>query len=414
MENKIQKTVIPPCARYDIENTRAWLSDMAKEGWLLKKDGFSFGLATFEKSEPVCARYSLQASILQAGPFDQNSGSAPREQILLNAEYGWEYIARRDQFYIYRSTDTDSIEPDNDPRVQAIAVKEVEKRVLASILPMVLVLAVNFLTNSSYGLSPAIMCAQLGLGIPVRFVVAIIIQAACILHEANTLRVLRKKLSHGYELKKDADWQKKKTNTRMWQIVRIVPFMILTAFIVILLKLPDSGKTAIDEHALSAPFSTIEDLHFGMLEEIAEYPDSYIRKTANAVLDEGIEWREVATIKQPGGYSSVAVLQVTYYDAKSVSFRQKLFSSHICLDERRFRKAGDIEKKDLSDSFEGNMEVTAFMRRDSLTELIIRKEDRVIVVSYFLRGETHYMPWIEAIVRGFDNAGISTLRQSHT
>ena len=38
---------LPPCPDYDVESTECWLTDLAREGLLLKKDGLFAGVAVF-------------------------------------------------------------------------------------------------------------------------------------------------------------------------------------------------------------------------------------------------------------------------------------------------------------------------------------------------------------------------------
>ena len=49
-----------PCPQYDVSGMECWLSDMAKQGLLLQKDGFFAGVATFEKVSPQRVKYRLQ------------------------------------------------------------------------------------------------------------------------------------------------------------------------------------------------------------------------------------------------------------------------------------------------------------------------------------------------------------------
>ena len=40
-QRKIRR--LAPCPAYDVEKIESWLADMAKEGWILEKDGEIFG-----------------------------------------------------------------------------------------------------------------------------------------------------------------------------------------------------------------------------------------------------------------------------------------------------------------------------------------------------------------------------------
>ena len=53
---------LPPCPAYDVEGTESWLSEMAKKGFVLTRDGFFAGFGIFEITEPQPLRYRLEAS----------------------------------------------------------------------------------------------------------------------------------------------------------------------------------------------------------------------------------------------------------------------------------------------------------------------------------------------------------------
>lgn len=126
MNKKIYK--IPPVLSYDIEGMENWLSDMALDGWLLSEDGIKLGVAVFEKAEPTKMRYCLVGSKNGTRAIHENDGEPEYEEIKHIKEYGWEYIAKRDGFHIYRSEDPEARELNTDPEVQALALKAVANR----------------------------------------------------------------------------------------------------------------------------------------------------------------------------------------------------------------------------------------------------------------------------------------------
>ena len=95
---------LPPCPDYDVESTECWLTDLAREGLLLKKDGLFAGVGVFERAVPQRVQYRLEAAQKDTGLLCDGYEPDP-EQVELCAQYGWEYVARRGEFYIYRSHD---------------------------------------------------------------------------------------------------------------------------------------------------------------------------------------------------------------------------------------------------------------------------------------------------------------------
>lgn len=118
---------LPPCPDYDVESTECWLTDLAREGLLLKKDGLFAGVGVFERAVPQRVQYRLEAAQKDTGLLCDGYEPDP-EQVELCAQYGWEYVARRGEFYIYRSHDPAARELNTDPAVQALALKAVKSR----------------------------------------------------------------------------------------------------------------------------------------------------------------------------------------------------------------------------------------------------------------------------------------------
>ena len=112
MGKKIYK--IPPVLSYDIEGMENWLSEMAENGLILAEDGIKLGIAVFEKAEPKKLRYCLVGAKNGTRAIYDNNGHPEYEEIKHIKEYGWEYIAKRDGFHIYRSADPDARELNTD------------------------------------------------------------------------------------------------------------------------------------------------------------------------------------------------------------------------------------------------------------------------------------------------------------
>ena len=128
---------LPPCPPYDVEATESWLTDMAGRGLHLASDGIFAGVAMFERGERRQVQYRLEAAMKDTSMFADNMGAPDAEEIAINERYGWEYVAIRGQFHVYRSMDRAGSDMDGrvrmrerntDPAVQALAIKEVQKR----------------------------------------------------------------------------------------------------------------------------------------------------------------------------------------------------------------------------------------------------------------------------------------------
>ena len=133
---------LPPCPAYDIGGMENWLSDMAQRGLMLKEDGFFAGIASFERCTPTFARYRLEAAQKSTSMWADDGGEPDPEQVELGKKYSWEYVAKRGDFYIYRSTDPNARELNTDPQVQVLALNCVKKRRLSSVFGLVFWLVV--------------------------------------------------------------------------------------------------------------------------------------------------------------------------------------------------------------------------------------------------------------------------------
>lgn len=72
---------LPPCPAYDVEATESWLSAMAQKGFVLTRDGFFLGFATFEKTQPQALRYRLEASEKKLAPLSEDSPPEEAEEL---------------------------------------------------------------------------------------------------------------------------------------------------------------------------------------------------------------------------------------------------------------------------------------------------------------------------------------------
>ena len=125
-----------PCPVYDVSGMECWLSEMAEQGLLLQEDGFFCGIATFEKTTPQKVIYQLQPASKSTSMWASNNGDPEDEEVELSREFGWEYVAKRGEFYIYRTSKLDARELHTDREVQALAMNAMKKRQWDNIISM--------------------------------------------------------------------------------------------------------------------------------------------------------------------------------------------------------------------------------------------------------------------------------------
>jgi hypothetical protein len=133
---------IPPCPDYDIRGTEYWLEEMAAKGFRLCQGyAFQYGFAYFIKEAPRVIRYRLVPAENVGNSLATPSATLkePSEETLkFHADFGWHYVTARGQFWIFCCEDPNAPELNTDPRVQAIALKTVEKRLVRHLFWLIL------------------------------------------------------------------------------------------------------------------------------------------------------------------------------------------------------------------------------------------------------------------------------------
>lgn len=133
MKDKKKIHRLLPYPSYDVESMQSWFEEMAMEGWHLEKDGVFMGIVSFERGAKKQVRYRLEASLTSTSMWAENNGEPHEETVELYEIYGWEYVTKCGDFFIYRCEDEGVRELNTDPLVQELALKEVYKRQVSSL-----------------------------------------------------------------------------------------------------------------------------------------------------------------------------------------------------------------------------------------------------------------------------------------
>lgn len=114
-----------PCPAYDLPGTEQWLEEMARQGLIFT--GITLGLAVFRKAVPQSLRFRLDAA--PKGGLFATGTDDPDTLHGLYAQGGWTFAAKRGDFDIYRADDPQAVELHTDPKVRALSLEAVNKRV---------------------------------------------------------------------------------------------------------------------------------------------------------------------------------------------------------------------------------------------------------------------------------------------
>ena len=250
----------PPCPSYDVEGTEAWLTDLAREGLLLEADGFFAGFAAFEKTAPTRVKYRLEAAQKHASLWSEDGGEPDEAQVELCAQYRWEYVARHGQFYIYRSADPSARELNTDPKVQALALNAVKKRLASDLISLLVWTVLYPLLFLRAGLFTTI----LGLG-TWRFALLTALVLWEIVRSVRALIVLgrfQKKLRQGLTPAHTKNWRQ---GAARYHAANALRLLLALALAVCLLhvwsdRIMDTGLVPLDEYDGKLPFATMREL----------------------------------------------------------------------------------------------------------------------------------------------------------
>lgn len=372
---------LPPCPPYDVEGTESWLADMASHGWMLEKDSFFFGIASFEKKEPASVRYRLEAAPKQASNWDDNSGYPDMEAVEMNAEYGWEYVARRGQFYIYKNTDDGTREINTDPQVQALAIKALQKRQIGHFHTTIFWWIIYPLLLFWKGASVILAAAEVGLSVVLLSIMIPLWMVISGLVEIIHLQKLKKKLQAGIPLDHQKQWEKARLVFYGKNLLQVLLIALWISMILHLWNddLLDTNKQERSAYQGALPFATICDFAEGTYEETWKDPRfDYVTQWDNVVINTGIKWAEHADVHRPDGSVLQGGLYITYYDAKSEELAKAIASEYHRFDRLRAKKHYEpLECPDF-----GLDDMVAY-RNEMHFPCIVFRQGNVVIHAYF-------------------------------
>lgn len=367
---------LPPCPSYDMEGMESWLTDMAAEGLLLSKDGFFVGIGCFDKSERCKVRYRLEAAPKHAGIWALYGDEPDEDAVNLNRTYGWEYITRRGQFFIYRAETADARELNTEPEVQAIAVNLVRKRersaVITSFFWLLLypvirlrgsLLLIALHTKTWLILFGVVLSLWLFIGSVAR---------------AIHLGRLRKKLSSGETPNHCKNWRRRTAIYRISKIVQVLLIVLWVCLLLHLWNISTVDEKSLAEYTGQPPFATIADLAPEGDYSLASFSTfNTIEIHSDWLAPVVITWQENACVKLPDGRYFSGILSVDYYETVSPLIAREVAREHYLWD----RYSKDYKKLQLP-VLDLDYAV-AYMGRYSIgPQLILQKGNKVMHLTF--------------------------------
>ncbi len=372
-----------PCPQYDVSGMECWLSEMAEQGLLLQQDGFFCGIATFEKATPQKIKYRLQAAGKSTSMWADNNGDPDAEEIELSKEFGWEYVAKRGEFHVYRTSDPDARELHTDKEVQALAMNAMKKRqrdnivnsiFWGTIYPYLLLKGKILLTMIHIGTVPVVLMMIAGLWMCINSIV-----------RAVKLIKLRKQVLQGGTLGSGKEWKKRVWIYHANNILR--KCVCVAAFILLLKVLGDNviyeNYIVLEEYTGDVPFKTMEDFVPGgkmKLMNMRVGNQNMVRQWSDILSPVNYEWDEAGTVTGTDGIILSGGLEVIYHETKGDWIAERLVTEYL----RKGKEEREYEPLELE--MEELDEAVAYTSILHFPSVILRKEDKILYARFYTTG----------------------------
>jgi len=339
VENDKRKIVyrLPPCPDYDVEGMESWLTEMSRQGFHLCEDGFFCGIASFEKSVPKSIRYRLMADLDKRSWLDSDF-SEDNELRELQEKYGWEFVAKRGDFFICRSDSADLRELNTDPDVHALAIQTVTKRyrsaVITDILWMILYPLLKIRGN--------ILLTMIHIGTAYSvFTLALILEAIIgATVGAVGLSRFRKKLLERNREPVDRDWKSISIRNHIQKAAKILVLVIWCC--ITLSKIGDAllgeDEIPLETFGQDTPFSTMEDFVSGQGNEydLQKYGfANTVTVWSDGISKVNYRWEEMAQIRMVEGTTLDGALYLDYHELITEQLAEMLGKEYHKLDRSK-------------------------------------------------------------------------------
>lgn len=383
---------LPPCPAYDVEATESWLSAMAQKGFVLTRDGFFLGFATFEKTQPQALRYRLEASEKKLAPLSEDS--PPEEAEELYASYGWRYVASRGQFRIYCTDSDEARELNSDPRVQAIALSMVRKRESGNLAMSLFWL----LFYPFFIFRGGIVRAAIEIGMPMTLLALGLIAwvLARSVREVVHLHRLGKSLAEGNPLDHGKDWHAHALRYRVGKLLHLLAWLALIGcgLAAWSADIRKENEVPLTEYGAALPFATIAD--FAPEGDYTLYDIGYsntVSAVSRLLAPTVIAYREYAHVALPDGSLLEGGLDVEYYETAS-PLLARIIAREFLRKAKHEKHYAECELPPLDVDYAAGY-------TDYFPTVVLQKGNRVISAMFYQTGTSSmpYKDWVRIVAQ---------------
>lgn len=362
-----------PCPAYDIYGTESWLEDMSAQGLLLARDGFFLGFADFEEAKPCDMKYRLQPAKNARSAFDEGEPEAAEAE--LSEAMGWEYVARRGEFHIYRCADPDAPELNTDPGVQALAIKAVTKRMPNHIVSLAVWLIIYPIFFFDAGLVRAAIATGSAFAIYSLLMLLWILSTE--LRAIAHLRRIRKQLEGGERTAAQPRSRQSALRHLSSRCLFILALVLWIALVILMFFRAGNAEKPISEFEGAPPFATLAEL-YPEAEKVERTDfmgiyDNFEYLSDPLIAPETIIWREMASITLPDGSTRDASMML-YYHEMSSEVLAKLVAWEFLRDAKDSKYYEEIPLPNLDADY-----VSAYS--DHGSSVIIRQGNKVLMAT---------------------------------
>lgn len=383
-----------------MEGIESWLSDMASEGWSLEKDGYYWGFFAFEKCEPQQLNYRLEAVQREGSIWSEDGGEPPAEEIEMGAEFGWEYMVKYKEFYIYRTSDMEAREMNTDPEIQALSINILKKRLRSAFITSSVSLGMYGFILYLTGIFTAMVTVGSWFFVWA-FLGAMDLVAERIKNMVHLKNLCKRMIENG-EIDHHKDWRKGKRGYRIRSIGAMVAsfvWIICTSSVLINHQF-NENRIGLEDYKEDPPFVTLIDIAGG---GTYSFKNSDISDDLNSVYEwqdliapYNADWSENATIVKEDGTTLSGGLDVHYHETNSTWVANQMAKEYY----RQRDKSGEIQDIEVVE-IECEVDyMKVFRIYDLQTVVVMQKDNKVIRASlyqYSDSDEIELEEWLQVV-----------------
>lgn len=384
MEKNILRQ-FPPCPIFDTAKTERWLEDMAKEGWHPEDYSDFFGYYIFRKAPSQCLHYRLEVVVNPQSFWDGDPKTPQDEALALHEEFGWQFLRRIGEFFLYKSEEPAPRELHTDPKVQALTLKMLNRRIWKSIFSGSLIAAFNIFFGA-FGY-PLTDIALLGTGFFVCFLLVMLDRLREHYEAVYHTRRYRKQLQEASE-PLSTNWR---GGARKYRRQKITGLVITGLFFLALCPLPlyrNAADTPLDQVQGPLPFITLEDMdpagNHGTLNKI---DNATCNQWSDLLFPVVVDYLDGGNLEENGEQISGGLLEVQYFEALSPSLARGIareftrFYSHQTFGSR------SVEVQPL-EGLGLDYAMGLYTERFGLMRVVLAEGNRAICARFSLDDET--------------------------